>query len=56
MTRLLLLSTLLVVPACLATSPVPDDPPRSVSQAERAAATQVAFHVTGMKKTKSGAT
>lgn len=56
MNRLLLLTTLLVIPACAASPSVEGAQPESTSLANQADDAQVAFHVTGMKKTKSGAT
>lgn len=56
MNRLLLLTTLLVIPACAASSSAEGAQPGSASHADQADAARVAFRVTGMKKTKSGAT
>lgn len=53
---LLLAAALVTVAGCAATSPGGDHEPGSGPTAERADAARVAFQVTGMKKTRSGAT
>jgi len=56
MIRTLLLAALLAVAGCVATSPDRGRESEGGPAAEQADAARVSFHVTGLKKTRSGAT